>query len=258
MTEDDLPELLALAQGNPAYYEHMHERPALESLRADLTKLPPRTTAEDKYFLGFYQGGRLCAALDLILHYPNPETAFIGWFILRKDLQGHGIGSAILCELLSRLPFRYIRLCYVKGNQESERFWKKHHFAPTGVELDGGGYTMAVMQLGRGDTHAFGRMDQPPEPGRDYGDYNPENYVCAWVEDGLLNLAGEALSGIDVYWDSLDRPRKGLAWCGVTLIPPAGITGLLAAVSGGPDFRELIKLLERAKAENKFIIHFGI
>lgn len=86
MTEEDLPELLELAQGNQTYYEHLHTRPTLENLREDLTKLPPRTTAADKYFLGFYQDGRLCAALDLILHYPNPETAFIGWFILRRDL----------------------------------------------------------------------------------------------------------------------------------------------------------------------------
>ena len=80
--EDDQPEMLALSRGNPTYYEHMRERPELENLREDLTKLPPRTTPEDKYFLGFYRDGRLCAALDLILHYPNPETIFIGWFIL--------------------------------------------------------------------------------------------------------------------------------------------------------------------------------
>ena len=33
ITEGDLPELLALAQGNAAYYAHMHETPELETLR---------------------------------------------------------------------------------------------------------------------------------------------------------------------------------------------------------------------------------
>lgn len=149
ITEEDLPELLALAQGNPTYYEHMHEQPGLESLRTDLTKLPPRTTPEDKYFLGFYQNGQLCAALDLILRYPNPETAFIGWFILRKDLQGKGTGTAIINELFSFLKtqeFPYVRLCYVKGNPESRAFWEKNRFTPTGVEPEGDGYTMVVMQ----------------------------------------------------------------------------------------------------------------
>ena len=66
------------------------------------------------------------------------------------------------------------------------------------------------------------------------------------------------MSEIDVYWDSLDRPGKGLAWYGVTLIPPAAIFPLLAAVGGRTGFQKLTKLLERAKVENKFIIHFGI
>lgn len=256
--EDDLPELLELARGNTVYYAHLHEEPSLEGLRADLTKLPPRAAPEDKYFLGYFQEGRLCAALDLILRYPNPETAFIGWFILRKDLQGQGVGTELFRELLFRLPFRYIRLCYVKGSEESRRFWRKFHFAPTGLELDGGGYTMVVNQLGRGDTHAFGLMERPPEPGRQYDAYDPENYVCAWIEDDLLGLAGEALSGIDACWGSLSRPEKGLAWYGVTLIPPRSLPAALSAAAGRPGFRELERLLERAAAENKFIIHFGI
>ena len=151
MTEEDLSELLELAQGNPTYYEHLHEKPQLESLREDLVKLPPRTVPEDKYFLGFYRGGRLCAALDLIAGYPNPETAFIGWFILRKDLQGRGVGTEMMNELLAFLKeqgFLYVRLCYVKGNPESRAFWVKNQFVPTGVEPEGDGYTMVVVQRG--------------------------------------------------------------------------------------------------------------
>lgn len=149
ITEGDLPELLELAEGNPVYYEHMLTHPTPENLREDLTRLPPRTVPEDKYFLGFYQKGQLCAALDLILRYPNPETAFIGWFILRKDLQGRGTGTAMMNELFSFLKtqgFSSIRLGYVKGNPESKAFWEKNQFTPTGVEPEGDGYTMVVMQ----------------------------------------------------------------------------------------------------------------
>ena len=149
ITEEDLPELLELARGNPTYYEHMHESPRLETLREDLTRLPPRTAPEDKYFLGFYQGGRLCAALDLIVRYPDPETAFIGWFILRKDLQGRGVGTAMVNDLLAFLKeqgFLYVRLGYVKGNPESRAFWVKNRFTPTGIEPEEDGYTIVVMQ----------------------------------------------------------------------------------------------------------------
>jgi len=146
---EDLPELLALAEGNPTYYEHMHIQPNLENLREDLTKLPPRTVPEDKYFLGFYRDGRLCAALDLILHYPNRETAFVGWFILRKGLQGRGTGTAMVKELMAFLKdqgFSFVRLGYVKGNPQSKAFWEKNQFSPTGVEPEGDGYTMVVME----------------------------------------------------------------------------------------------------------------
>ena len=149
ITEEDLPELLSLAQGNPTYYEHMHERPELETLREDLTKLPPRTTSEDKYFLGYFRDGRLWGALDLILHFPNPETAFVGLFILRKDLQGRGVGTALVSELMDLLKdqgFRSVRLGRVKGNPESEAFWVKNQFTPTGIETDGGGYIIVIMQ----------------------------------------------------------------------------------------------------------------
>ena len=149
LTEEDLPELLALAKDNPTYYRYMGEEPTLEGLRGDLTKLPPRTTSEDKYFLGYFRDGRLWGALDLILHFPNPETAFVGWFILRKDLQGRGVGTALVSELMDLLKdqgFRSVRLGRVKGNPESEAFWVKNQFTPTGIETDGGGYTIVVMQ----------------------------------------------------------------------------------------------------------------
>lgn len=149
MTEEDLPELLALARGNPTYYEHIHDQPSLENLREDLSKLPPRAAPEDKYFLGYFQEGRLAAALDLITACPAPDMAFIGWFILRKDLQGRGIGTAMVDELTAFLrehSFRFVRLGCVKGNPESRAFWEKNQFTPTGLETDGGSYTITVMQ----------------------------------------------------------------------------------------------------------------
>lgn len=149
LTEEDLPELLALARENTTYYEHMRTTPDLEELRGDLTKLPPRTSPEDKYFLGFYQEGRLCAALDLIVGYPTPATAFVGWFILRKDLQGKGIGTSMAGDLFTLLKdcgYQAVRLGYVKGNEESRAFWVKQQFSPTGIETDGGAYKVVVMQ----------------------------------------------------------------------------------------------------------------
>ena len=49
-------------------------------------------------------------------------------------------------DLLKAQGFRSVRLGRVKGNPESEAFWVKNQFTPTGIETDGGGYTIVVMQ----------------------------------------------------------------------------------------------------------------
>lgn len=148
LTEGDLPELLALAEGNPTYYKYIRTQPSLENLREDLTALPPGKTLEDKYFLGYFGDGRLCAALDLIVKYPGPETAFVGWFILRKDLQGRGTGTALVKELEAFLKdqgYTSVRLGRAKGNPESEAFWAHNGFTPTGIETDAGDYRIVVL-----------------------------------------------------------------------------------------------------------------
>ena len=93
LEEKDLPEMLTLCLGNSLYYEHMGTVPTKENLRRDMTNLPRGRTMEDKFFLGFFRDGRLCAVLDLILRYPGEDAAFVGWFILRADLQGRGEGE---------------------------------------------------------------------------------------------------------------------------------------------------------------------
>lgn len=91
----------------------------------------------------------MIAVLDLIIFCPNEDTALIGWLILRKSRQGRGIASRIVSELSQYLKARgvsRIRLGYVKGNEESRRFWEKNGFLPTGEESEREGYTIVVMQ----------------------------------------------------------------------------------------------------------------
>lgn len=42
---------------------------------------------KDKYYVGFYHKDKLVAVMDLIVKYPNDETAFIGFFMMAKKLQ---------------------------------------------------------------------------------------------------------------------------------------------------------------------------
>lgn len=149
LTEADVPAVLKLCRGNPLYYEHCPPPPTEETVRADMAALPPRKTLADKYYLGFFEGDRLCAVLDLITAYPRPEIAFWGFLMLDATLQGQGRGTALvseLCAVLAAKGFRTVRLGWAASNLRAERFWKKNGFVETGVRYDAGGYTVVVAQ----------------------------------------------------------------------------------------------------------------
>ncbi|MBQ7866955.1 MAG: GNAT family N-acetyltransferase [Clostridia bacterium] len=145
--ETDLPALLQLCQSNPLFYEHCPPKPTQETLMGDLQALPPRKTMQDKYYLGFWNGDRLIAALDLILRFPNDETAFIGFFMLHKRLQGTGTASAIIQDLFAHLrtEFRFVRLGYVQTNEQSRNFWRKQGFEENGAVSETESYTIVYM-----------------------------------------------------------------------------------------------------------------
>ena len=91
--------------------------------------------------MGFFDGERLAAVLDLILGYPDGETAYIGFFMMSKPFQGRGIGSELVCDwasALSRAGYRRIRLAVDRGNPQSVHFWSKNGFALTGEEHPNG------------------------------------------------------------------------------------------------------------------------
>lgn len=148
-TEEDIPEIYELAKKNETYYKYMKTKPTYENLKDVITSLPPNKTLEDKFFLGFYYNDQLIAILDLILKYPNENTAFIGWFMMNKKFQHKGIGTKIVTEIFSCLKengFSYIRLGYIKGNEESKNFWIRNDFKPTGIETQDENYTIVVLK----------------------------------------------------------------------------------------------------------------
>ena len=147
-------EILDLYNGNPMYFEHMHSMPTLNSVKDDLTALPPGKTYSDKHYVGFYDGKTLVAVMDLIEGFPNPETAFIGLFMVNQAYQGKGVGSLIIQETLSALRtmgFSYVRLGYVETNAQSRAFWYKNGFLPTGVKSEQDKYTVVMMQRSMGN-----------------------------------------------------------------------------------------------------------
>ena len=149
LTGTDVTAVYALCKENPLYYQYCPPFVTEDSILADMKALPPRKTKDDKYYLGFYEGEALVAVMDLILGFPNDETAFVGFFMMNRAYQGKGIGTELMQEVytcLKQCDFKFVRLCFAKGNPQSEHFWLKNGFVPTGVEVQNEGYVAVVLQ----------------------------------------------------------------------------------------------------------------
>lgn len=145
----DVPEMLRLAQSNPLYYQYMRPDPTDENLAECLTALPPRRTMAEKHFFGWFDGECLVAMMDLILHHPREDSAFIGWFMVDGARQGRGLGRRLVADVLDMLRAHgvtEVRLGRIEGNPQSERFWQVCGFAETGISYDMDGYRVLVMQ----------------------------------------------------------------------------------------------------------------
>lgn len=149
LTEEDIDCIYDLSVGNPMFYQYCPPYVTREGILEDMAALPPGKSPEDKFYIGYFEGAKLVAVMDLIAGYPNGETAFIGLFMMTQVYQGKGNGSKIIGECsayLKEAGFEHIRLAYAKGNPQSEAFWLKNGFVKTGVEAENQGYTAVVMQ----------------------------------------------------------------------------------------------------------------
>lgn len=134
LTEADAEIIYDLCIGNTQFYKYSWNITPLtiELIKEDLKATPPGKSLSDKYYVGFFDGEKLVAILDLIDGYPEDDVAFIGFFMLAKEYQGKGLGSALVTELfgyLKSIGFKRVRLGIDKENPQSNHFWKKNGFS---------------------------------------------------------------------------------------------------------------------------------
>ena len=70
--------------------------------------------------------------MDLIDGYPDSDTAFIGFFMMNRQLQGRQIGTSIIQELflyLKETGLKRVLLGIDKENPQSNAFWAKNGFS---------------------------------------------------------------------------------------------------------------------------------
>ncbi len=149
LTAGDVDKILALCAENEQFYRYHPPLATRESILADMTALPPGTGAENKHYLGFFDGDALIAVLDLIEHYPQQNTAYIGFFMTKKERQGCGLGTSLIGKLFDELrkeKFCRVRLAIDRGNPQSKAFWEKNGFALMGEEFPHGDSAYLLME----------------------------------------------------------------------------------------------------------------
>ena len=55
-------------------------------------------------------------------------------------------------------------------------------------------------------------MRQNPKAGKRYDKYEPEKYGCLAVEDEIIEIFSEEIGSLDMFWHTVDKPAKGLAY----------------------------------------------
>ena len=152
LKKGDVPEILELCLGNPMYYEYCPPPVSEESILSDMDALPEGKTPDDKYYIGYYDDGVLITIMDIIMHFPEQNVAWIGFFMTKAGIQHQGIGSFIideLCSYLAQNGTREVRLAYMKDNPQCRGFWSKtgFSFVSEGADTVGRSIIIASKEL---------------------------------------------------------------------------------------------------------------
>lgn len=106
--------------------------------------------------------------------------------------------------------------------------------------------------------HEFGIMDKPPKAHIRYDSYEPQKFNCISVNDDYIMPLLKKLTLLKTYWHTLDRTKFGLAYYGITLIPPESLDTFIDLIYNNPELSDLTSLLIKARDSDSYVIHFGI
>ena len=87
---EDAPQVLDFLQSRMDYFTCIGEALTPQSVREGLTVRPPHTQAGQKWYVGLWREGALCAVADLVAGYPDAQTLFIGLFVVGGGAPGKG------------------------------------------------------------------------------------------------------------------------------------------------------------------------
>ena len=111
--------------------------------------------------------------------------------------------------------------------------------------------------------HDFGIIEEFDSQ-KSYNDYTPEKYGCVSVDDDIISNLSQNLSIMKTYFHTVKNQEYGLAYWGITIIPPESLTIFYETVTSSKFFKksdelnELASKIVQAVAEQKYMIHYGV
>ncbi|PWF99435.1 acetyltransferase [Levilactobacillus bambusae] len=131
LTTDDGDLIFQLQKQHPDYFDNFlnHSVTKKEALM-DLTDLPRDAMADQKTYLGIFQGHTLVATIDIIIDYPLPQMVWIGRFMTDpKFPQSARLDIYQTLErILKATGAQVVQLAVYIGETSEEAFWRALDF----------------------------------------------------------------------------------------------------------------------------------
>ena len=86
LTSDDVDIIYNLFAKNKLFYKYHPPFVSRESILEDMNALPPGKEARDTFYIGFFEKENLAAVMDLTLDYPKEKVAFLGLFMMDRNI----------------------------------------------------------------------------------------------------------------------------------------------------------------------------
>ena len=142
LEQGDVDALQQLLESLPDYAERATGSPPgpSEALSV-LIEAPDGFDPACKRAIGLWNGDRLVAFADVLMGYPNAETAFIGLLAVAGDCHRTGLGRLIHQSVVERARGECnadgnLRLAILDTNKDvAEPFWRSLGYAPTGESV---------------------------------------------------------------------------------------------------------------------------
>lgn len=152
---DEVPQLQAFFDANPAYFETVNGRRANpDEAQVEFDELPPPHLAfTRRWFAGLFdRGGALVGVAIVVCDLGAPGVWHVALFLLATALHGRGVAQPAFAALEAWARAdgaRWLRLGVVVGNTRAERFWEKLGFVEArlrhGVDTGGRINDLRVM-----------------------------------------------------------------------------------------------------------------